>query len=266
MDLSTIVGIIVGIGLLLVGFVMEGGHIDTLILPAPAVIVFGGTAGALIVSFTFKELAQIPKAIVETMKGESGEAINRLEQFVKMAEVARREGLLALEEFVGQDIDLPELGKKGINLIVDGMDPELVRNILETDVYVKEEYSKITISIFEAAGGYSPTMGVIGTVMGLVHVLGNLANPDTLGGAIAGAFVATLYGVAFANLIYLPLGTKLKVKGKMRKLIDEMTIEGVLSIQAGESPMIIRQKLMCFILEAKRVEEHPEEEAIKGKK
>lgn len=260
MDISTIIGIFVGLGLLITGFVLEGGHVESLILLSPAVIVFGGTAGALIVSYSFSQLARIPKSIGMAMKGDNSDAMKRLEQFVKLAEVARREGLLSLEEFIESDKEIPELARKGMKMIIDGMDPELVRNVLETELYIEEEYLKIDTSIFEAAGGYSPTMGVIGTVMGLVHVLGNLSEPEKLGPSIAAAFVATLYGVAFANLIYLPLGNKIKVKGKMNKLINEMMIEGVLSIQAGESPMIIRQKLMCFVVNMKPSKETTNEE------
>lgn len=260
MDISTIIGIFVGLGLLITGFVLEGGHVESLILLSPAVIVFGGTAGALIVSYSFSQLARIPKSIGMAMKGDNSDAMKRLEQFVKLAEVARREGLLSLEEFIESDKEIPELARKGMKMIIDGMDPELVRNVLETELYIEEEYLKIDASIFEAAGGYSPTMGVIGTVMGLVHVLGNLSEPEKLGPSIAAAFVATLYGVAFANLIYLPLGNKIKVKGKMNKLINEMMIEGVLSIQAGESPMIIRQKLMCFVVNMKPSKETNSEE------
>lgn len=251
MDISTIVGAVLGIGLLLTGFVMEGGHIHSLILPSPAVIVFGGTGGALVVSFSFSQLARIPKAVGMAMAADSLDPVKLQDQFVKLAEVARREGLLALEETMESNKELPEIVRKGMQMIIDGMDPELVRNILETELYVEEEYLKMDASIFEAAGGYSPTMGVIGTVMGLVHVLGNLSEPDKLGPSIAAAFVATLYGVAFANLIYLPMGGKLKGKGKMKKLTTEMAIEGVLSIQAGESPMIIKQKLGSFIVDHK---------------
>lgn len=252
MDISTIIGIILGIGLLLTGFVLEGGHVGSLILLSPAIIVFGGTAGALVVSFSFPQLARIPKAVGLAMAKDGLDPLELQEKFVKLAEVARREGLLALEESMESNTDLPEIVRKGMRMIIDGMDPELVRNILETELYIEEEYLKMDVSIFEAAGGYSPTMGVIGTVMGLVHVLGNLSNPDELGPSIASAFVATLYGVAFANLIYLPLGGKIKGKGKVKKLATEMAIEGVLSIQAGESPMIIRQKLSSFILEHKK--------------
>lgn len=259
MDISTLIGIILGIGLLLAGFVMEGGHVHSLILASPAVIVFGGTAGALVVSYSFSQLARVPKALNMAMAKDSLDPFTLQEQFVKLAEVARREGLLALEETMEKDTELLEIVRKGMRMIIDGMDPELVRNILETELYIEEEYLKMDASIFEAAGGYSPTMGVIGTVMGLVHVLGNLSEPDKLGPSIAAAFVATLYGVAFANLVYLPLATKIKGKGKLKKLTTEMAIEGVLSIQAGESPMIIRQKLGSFIIEHKRAKEAVEE-------
>ena len=133
--------------------------------------------------------------------------------------------------------------KQGIQLVVDGTDPALVRDILETQIEFTDQRHKIGAEIFEAAGGYSPTMGIIGTVMGLVHVLSNLADPDSLGPSIAVAFIATLYGVAFANVAWLPIGHKLKLKSKQERFVMEIALEGILSIQAGDNPSIVKEKL-----------------------
>ncbi|NLK51627.1 MAG: motility protein A, partial [Syntrophomonadaceae bacterium] len=134
-----------------------------------------------------------------------------------------------------------------LQLIIDGTDPELTRNMLETEMYAVSDRHKVGIGMFESAGGYAPTMGIIGTVMGLVHVLGNLSDPGSLGPAIALAFIATLYGVGSANLIWLPIASKLKNKSGKETLIQELIIEGILSIQAGENPTIIREKLLSFL-------------------
>ncbi len=257
MDIATIIGLFLGFGMLILGFILEGGHVGSLFLLSPAIIVFGGLSGALLVSFTMPQFLSIFPLFLQATKAPPSEGEERMNQIVKMAEVARREGLLALDEQV-ENAGLTPLTKRGIKMIVDGMDPELVRQILETELYVMDEQSKLNVSIFEAAGGYSPTMGIIGTVMGLVHVLGNLSNPDTLGPAIAAAFIATLYGVAFANLVFLPVAGKLKVQHKLARIIEEMTIEGVLSIQAGESPMIIREKLSTFLGEIKKAKKGAE--------
>jgi chemotaxis protein MotA len=136
--------------------------------------------------------------------------------------------------------------KEGIKMVVDGTDAELVKNMYENELYINDQLKKNEASMFEAAGGYSPTMGIIGTVMGLVHVLGNLSSPEELSKSIAGAFIATLYGVCFANLVYLPMASKLKQKAKQAAFEKQLIMEGVMSIQAGENPSIIRRKLQTF--------------------
>jgi len=164
-----------------------------------------------------------------------------VEQLVQLSDRARKEGLLALEQEL-PNIQNPLL-KKGLGLVVDGIEGEVIRDILDREVYLKEQEIKAAAEVFEAAGGYSPTMGIIGTVMGLISVLSNISNPDELSGAIAVAFVATLYGVSTANLIWLNFGKKIKVKGKQEKMVDELVVEGLLSIQAGENPRILREKI-----------------------
>ncbi|WP_339061314.1 MotA/TolQ/ExbB proton channel family protein [Tepidibacillus marianensis] len=173
---------------------------------------------------------------------------------VEYSTLARREGVLAIEQHYQKMEDNPFL-KEGLMLVVDGVDPQLIREILEIEIANIEARHDKGSKIFDMAGGYAPTMGIIGTVMGLVHVLGNLSNPDSLGPSIAVAFIATLYGVSSANVLYLPIGSKLKARSQMEILIKELEVEGILSIQAGENPQMLRKKLLAFLPPAMRNQE-----------
>lgn len=255
MDISTILGIVFGFGMLLFGYVLEEGEIAALILLSPAVIVFGGTMGTIFTSFTLKDVTNLGKFIKEAITLPKSNKELLLQFFMDLAQKARTEGLLSLEgalesgEFAKQMTPFIE---KGIKLIIDGTAPELTKEILEKEIEVSEEELKVGIAMFEAAGGFAPTMGIIGTVMGLVKVLGNLEDPEALAESIAAAFIATLYGVSFANVVFLPLGGKLKLKMKREAAEKEFIIEGILSIQAGENPNLIKEKLLSFIDEKAR--------------
>jgi chemotaxis protein MotA len=168
-----------------------------------------------------------------------------IQVLVRFAEKARREGLLALEDELAS-VDNAFV-KKGMQLVIDGTDAELVRSILETELnFIQERHHK-GAAILEAAGGYAPTMGIIGTVMGLVNVLGNLSNAESLGPAIATAFIATLYGIGLANLMFLPLAGKLKNRSANEVLVYEVALEGILSVQSGDNPRIVEEKLKAFL-------------------
>ena len=245
MDLSSVLGIILGFGMLISGFLLEGGHFTSLLEPTAAMIVFGGTAGATICSFPMEDIKQVPQLFKITFTEKKYEVQELIIILSGFAEKARREGLLSLERETAAIDD--DFLKQGIQLVVDGTDPALVRDILETQIDFTDQRHKIGADIFEAAGGYSPTMGIIGTVMGLVHVLSNLADPDSLGPSIAVAFIATLYGVAFANVAWLPIGHKLKLKSKQERFVMEIALEGILSIQAGDNPSIVKEKLKAFL-------------------
>jgi chemotaxis protein MotA len=171
--------------------------------------------------------------------------LTSLNSLVETADKARREGLLSLESQL-TEIDNPFL-VRGLQLVIDGTDPELTRNMLEMEIEAYETKERVGYDIFMSAGGFAPTMGIIGTVMGLVHVLSNVSDPDKLGGAIAVAFLATLYGVASANVLWIPFATKIKGKSAKEVLLMELILEGILSIQAGENPRVIREKLMTFL-------------------
>lgn len=245
MDITSILGILIGFGALIFGFVLEGGHLNSLFLLPPAIIVFGGTFGAVFASFPLKEMKKFPTWIKIAFTEKSYGTVEAYETLIQFAEKARREGLLSLERELEAVED--RFTRQGMQLVIDGTDPDITREILESNIAVMEKRHKVGISVFESAGGYSPTLGIIGTVMGLVHVLGNLSDPDSLSKSIAGAFLATLYGVAFANILYLPIATKLKQKDKNEVASMEMIMDGILSIQAGENPSILKEKLKTHL-------------------
>lgn len=250
MDLMTILGLALGLTALLLSVVLEGGHIASLFSLPAFVLVFGGTIGATAVCFTLEELKSVPALLRIAFKEEKYDTGQLIATLVGFAEKARREGLLALEEDLAGIED--NFLQKGMQLVIDGTDAELVRSIMETELtFIQERHHKAA-SIFETAGGYAPTMGIIGTVMGLVHVLGNLTDTESLGPAIATAFIATLYGVASANIFFLPIGAKLKNRSSRQVLFHEVTLEGILSVQAGDNPRIVAEKLAAFLAPKQR--------------
>ncbi|MFA6808055.1 MAG: flagellar motor protein [Eubacteriales bacterium] len=245
MDITTIAGIVLGLVSLMVGFTIEGGHLSSLFGLSPVIIVFGGTFGAVMVGIPLSELKGLPKWLKIAFTNQTFGSEKAYTTLVHFAEKARQEGLLSLEQEL-ETID-DKFTKQGMQLVIDGTDPEITRDILESNITVMENRHKTGIEVFGAAGGYSPTLGIIGTVMGLIHVLGNLSDPDSLSSSIAAAFTATLYGVAAANLIYLPIASKLKVKNKAEVQIMEMILDGILSIQSGENPSILKEKLKTHL-------------------
>ncbi len=245
MDLTTVIGLVMGFGMMLGAFMLEGGSPIALLGLSAAMIVFGGTFGALFISFSGKQMKSMLTLFRMAFQKKDQDPLGVINQLVELATVARREGILALEDKIENYTD--EFFKNGVRLVVDGVDPDLVRSIMETELAFIQSRHESGVAIFEAAGGYAPTMGIIGTVMGLVHVLSNLSDVAKLGPLIATAFVATLYGVSTANLIWLPIGNKLKTQSKSEMLVKELILEGVLSIQAGENPNILAQKLKVFL-------------------
>lgn len=247
MDFVSIIGLIVGFSSMVVAFLIEGGSIASLLQITAATIVFGGTIAATMTSFPLKELKKIPgmfKSIFFEKEFNEVEIINQLASY---SEKARKEGLLSLESVIEENPN--PMIRKGLMFVVDGIEPQVVRDILDRESFLHEQEYRAGAEIFEAAGGYSPTMGIVGTVMGLISVLSSLDDPSHLGEAIAVAFVATLYGVAFANLMWLPFANKIKVKAKKEVMVNDLIIEGLLAIQAGENPKIIKEKLNLSLIE-----------------
>jgi len=262
-------GTAIGLGLALISIlgaaVVEAGSIGILFallnLPS-AMIVFGGTIGTIIVAFPLERVTKLGKVLGVAFRQEATSDRELVNLFVRLAERARREGLLALET-EAQAIEDSSI-KKGVLLVVDGTDPELVREIMEADVAAMSERHEGNFAMFAAAGGFAPTMGIIGTVMGLVNVLSHLDKPDELGKSIATAFIATLYGVLSANVFWLPIGERLKQRNKEEVGRRTLAVEGVMAVQAGDNPRVVREKLEAFLPLALRGEEEQPDEATAG--
>jgi len=247
MDLTTLLGLIFGFGIVGIVMIMDGGSPAELFThPSAILLTIGGALAAAIISTPLKSVLSLPKWLMLTFIGPKLDPKNAITVLSKMADKARREGLLALEEESKKLTD-PFL-KKGVMLVVDGVDPVQVRAILEIEIHhMKERHEQGGINFFSAVGGYGPTMGIIGTVMGLITVLQELDNPGTLGPKIAAAFLATLWGIMSANLIWLPLAGKLRAKSEEEVAYRQLLLEGIQALQAGENPRIIKEKLSAFL-------------------
>lgn len=245
MDLATPIGIGAGFGVVFASQIMEGGNPMSLMLPAPLLLVFGTTLLVTLAGGTMQDAKNALGALKRAFTGGVAPASDVVPAVVSLAEKARREGLLSLEDSL-KDID-DEFLVKGVTLAIDGTDPDEVREILEAEMMAKKRADKQSAKFFSDAGAYAPTIGIIGTVMGLVHVLENLAEPEKLGHLIAAAFIATLWGVMSANVMWLPIGNRLKRLGELEAARMEIVIEGVAAIQAGSNPRVIAQKLTSLL-------------------
>src|SRR5919202_3080142 len=245
MKAVTAIGMGAAIVGLLLGSSMEGTSPASFMNIPAMLIVFVGTFGATLAGSTMERIKLIPTLYKKAISPDKPDLSSQLELLVGFAERARREGLLALDEEV-QQLEDPYT-RKGLQLVVDGTDPELVREILENEIDGMCSRHHHSAMPFEKAGGLAPTLGIIGTVMGLVHVLQNLSQPATLGPAISGAFIATLFGVSSANLVFLPVANKLKLLSAEEQELRTMTLEGILAIQAGDNPRVVANKLPSFI-------------------
>ncbi len=247
MDIASIGGLILALVGILGGMMIEGGNPVEIMKPTAAMIVIGGTAGACMLQFPLNIFIAACKSIVKVFlhKGADGEAI--LQQIVEFGKKARKSGIVSLDEDL-KTIEDPFF-KQALSLAVDGTESSEVRKIMELELGNKSEIEEKIPAVFEAAGGYSPTVGIIGAVMGLIQVMKNLSDIDEVGRGIATAFVATIYGVAIANLICLPAAAKLKFRHREETMIKEMMLEGVISILEGMNPRMIETKLRTFLFE-----------------
>lgn len=257
MDIATILGLVFGFGFVIWG-IMISGELSSYIHMSSLVIVLGGTLAATILSYPLKTMATLGKVFQKAFLHKEISVNGIIEEIINLANIARKEGLLSLEEY-GAKLD-DDFLKKGINLIVDGTDPELVRNILETELTFLIERHGQGQGLLQTMGTYSPAFGMIGTLIGLINMLKYLDDPSTIGPNMSVALVTTFYGALFANLIFLPLAQKLKIKSQSEILVKELMIEGLLSIQAGENPRIIEEKLKTFIPPEQRNELNKEQE------
>jgi len=247
MDLTSIIGIVVGIGAILTGQMLEGGNPATIMQLTAAIIVFGGTSGAVLLCFPLKVLKYGLFKVKHVFLESKIRHDDVITEIIGFATKARKEGVIVLEKEAKHASD--PLMTTGLEAVSDGADPGLVRDLMETEVSQLEDMEASAAKVWESAGGFSPTIGIVGAVLGLIQVMQNLSDPSKLGEGIAVAFVATIYGVGAANLILIPMGTKIKFKTKQVLLVKEMIIEGILSIQAGESPALIERKLRAFVFE-----------------
>ena len=259
MKATTAIGIGVAIAGLALGAMMEGTQIPSFLNIPALILIIGGMGGATLAGTSMDRMKAIPSLYKKAMSSERPDLGAQLELLVGFAERARREGLLALDEEVAQLDD--EFTRKGLQLVVDGTDPDLVREILENEIDGMAARHAAAVQPFDKAAGFGPTMGIIGTVMGLVHVLQNLSAPSTLGPAISGAFIATLYGVGSANVVLLPTANRLKNLSLEEVELRTMTLEGILAIQAGDNPRVVADKLSSFIPPTERAGAGSSEEA-----
>jgi chemotaxis protein MotA len=245
MDIATIVGVVVALTIVFVVQILEGGSPSSIILLPSMLLVIGGGLMAAMAGGLLKDTTSIGKTLQKAFLPKLTPPDKLVDDMVKLAERARREGLLALEDAI-KTVDHAFL-KRGLQLAIDGTDPEELHDILHAEVAAKKKADKAGAKLFENMGGYAPTIGIIGTVMGLVHVLQNLSKPDTLGESIAAAFVATLWGVLSANLLWLPLAARLGRLSGIEADEMELVIDGVLAIQAGSNPRLVAQKLRSLL-------------------
>ena len=252
MDLLTLGGIILAFVAILGGQILEGGHVSSILQLTAAIIVMGGTVGAVMVNYPmpiFLKAITNAKMVFFNVHVDSKSVIT---QIVELATISRKQGLLALEGKLKTMGD-PFL-KKGVQMVVDGTEAKAIREILEIEVEQFEEENTLSGKVYESLGGFAPTIGILGAVMGLIHVMENLADPSKLGGGIAVAFVATIYGVGAANLLFLPMGGKIKLKTKELVLARQLVIEGLVSLAQAENPKMIEEKLKGYLPESERGE------------
>ncbi|MBR1419674.1 MAG: flagellar motor stator protein MotA [Selenomonadaceae bacterium] len=256
--MSTVIGLGMGVVSIFVGMILKGAPLTALNNPAAFLIIIGGTFSCLFIGFRMDQMKNFPNLFKLTLQAPAMQSKAELVKlFVELSQIARREGILALESRV-QDIQDPFF-RTGLSMVIDGMDPEFVSDVLDAELAVMAERHAEGRSMFTQAGTYAPTLGVLGAVVGLIAALGNLNDIDKLGHSIAAAFVATILGIFTGYVLWLPIANKLKIKSAAEISQKRMIIEGILSLQAGDSPTAIESKLMVFIPQSQR-----EEAASKG--
>lgn len=254
MDPATLIGLVVAFGAVLGAIVLEGANPMSVVLPAPMLLVIGGTIGAGLIGSTLKDTIFAYGSLSKALTFKPPKSSEAVETLIALADRARREGLLALED-AAKDID-DEFIRSGLQGAIDGTDPEDLRGILEDRITTKRNRDKGAAKYFADLGGYAPTVGIIGTVVSLVEVLENLNKPEELGHMIAAAFVATLWGLLTANLMFLPIAARLKRATEIECAHMELVLEGLMSVQAGANPRLVGERLRSLL---------PEERARKAK-
>jgi chemotaxis protein MotA len=249
-DKASLSGIVLAIGGIVAGLMLEGGNLGQVLQPTAAMIVFGGTLGAVMLQFPLPVVLQAVRRLASVFVSPKSAPQATIQRLVTYAQKARREGIVSL------DADLTEIEdpflRKSLMLAVDGTEPDELRKIMELELNNQAEHEDQVPQVFESAGGFAPTIGIIGAVLGLIQVMQHLDKIDEVGRGIAVAFVATIYGVGSANLLYLPVAGKMKIRIRDEQIIREMTLEGVASILEGMNPHMLETKLLSFLVDAER--------------
>lgn len=250
MDLSSVVGLFLGIAIIFGAYVFENGSISFLLKPIPILIVFGGTYCATLLNFSYHTMTSAFKSAKEIFINEKEQTLTIINQIVELSYIARENGVLALEKVVDKIED--SFLRRGVLLTVDVANPQLLYEILTTEINLDEEQELINSRVFESLGGYAPTFGIVGAVLGLIQTMSHLDDLSKLGVGIATAFLATLYGVGFANLVFLPIAGKLKLRLRDKVLLRELVVQGLISIKMNENPTIIQEKLISYMQYTKK--------------
>lgn len=245
MDVMTVLGVALGITAIIGGNLLEGGHTDSLMVFTAFFIVFGGTMGAVMVQTPMPIFMRSMKRLKWLLKPPVNDTAGMIEKIVGWSQIARKEGLLSLQAIAEQETD--GFSKSGLEMLADGGEPEVIRSILEVELETSESRDLLAAKVYEGFGGYAPCIGIIGAVMGLIHVMENLSDPEALGPGIAVAFVATIYGVGLANLLFLPMANKLKTIISNQTQFKAMILDGLIAIAEGENPRNIDSKLKGYI-------------------
>jgi chemotaxis protein MotA len=256
-DKASLIGLVVALGGIIAGLLLEGGSMSQILQPTAAMIVFGGTLGAVMVQFPLPIVLLAFRQFGSVFVHSPRDPMQTISQLVQYAQQARREGIVSL------DVELPKIEdsflKRSLMLAVDGTEPQELRKMMELELDNQAEYEEQVPQVFESAGGFAPTIGIIGAVLGLIQVMQHLDKIDEVGKGIAVAFVATIYGVGSANLLYLPMAGKMKLRIRDAQIVREMTLEGVASILEGMNPRMLETKLLGFLVEANQKPPETEE-------
>jgi len=256
LDKASFGGLILALGGVLAGLLLEGGNLGQILQPTAAMIVFGGTLGAVLLQFPLAIILLAFRQLGSVFVNPERNQQAAIHQLVQYAQKARREGIVSL------DAELPEIGdsflKRSLMLAVDGTEPQELRKMMALELDNQAEYEEQVPQVFESAGGFAPTVGILGAVLGLIQVMQHLDKIDEVGKGIAVAFVATIYGVGSANLLYLPIAGKMKLRIREEQIMREMTLEGVASILEGMNPRMLETKLLGFLVESSQIDQGEE--------
>jgi chemotaxis protein MotA len=258
LDKASLLGLLVAVGGILAGLLLEGGNMSQILQPTAAMIVFGGTLGAVMLQFPLAIILLAFRRLGSVFINSTKDPQETISRLVRYAQQARRDGIVSLDAEIPQIQDM--FLKRSLMLAVDGTEPQELRKMMESELDNQAEYEEQVPQVFESAGGFAPTIGIIGAVLGLIQVMQHLDKIDEVGKGIAVAFVATIYGVGSANLLYLPMAGKMKLRIRDEQIIREMTLEGVVSILEGMNPRMLETKLLGFLVEANEARQNAKEE------